>query len=118
MTAAIRIAVVGQTSKWPPLSRRYPAVSSTATRRTTASISLYDAMKGKGNKTRSSLTDERKQEALLTRKAEGMVGDVMCRFEGAPRLGFATAGQWLEWRNEFWCQTPPAFAQTLRGEGQ
>ena len=60
-------------------------------------IDVYDAMKGKGNKPRSSLTDERKQEASLTRKAEGMVGDVMCRFEGAPRLGFATAGQWLEW---------------------
>jgi hypothetical protein len=60
-------------------------------------IDVYDAMKGKGNKPRSSLTDERKQEAPLTRKAEGMVGDVMCRFEGAPRLGFATAGQWLEW---------------------
>ena len=54
-------------------------------------------MKGKGNKPRSSLADERAQEALLTRKAEGVVGDAMCRFEGAPRLGFATAGQWLEW---------------------
>ena len=49
-------------------------------------IDVYDAMKGKGNKPRSSLTDERKQEASLTRKAEGMVGDVMCRFEGAPTL--------------------------------
>ena len=60
-------------------------------------IDVYDAMKGKGNKPRSSLTDERTQEALLTRKAEGVVGDVMCRFEGAPRPGFATAGQRLEW---------------------
>eukprot|EP01046_Picozoa_sp_COSAG06_P030733 COSAG06_NODE_2937_length_6062_cov_2.246017_9_plen_116_part_00 len=58
-------------------------------------IDMYDAMKGKGNKPRSSLADERAQEALLTRKAEGVVGDVMCRFEGAPRLGFATAGQRL-----------------------
>jgi hypothetical protein len=58
---------------------------------------MYDAMKGKGNKPRSSLTDERTQEALLTRKAEGVVGDVMCWFEGAPRPGFATAGQRLEW---------------------
>ena len=29
--------------------------------------------------------------ALLTREAEDVVGDVMCRFGGAPRLGFATA---------------------------
>ena len=56
---------------------------------------MYDAMKGKGNKLRSSLTDEHKQEALLTRKAEDVVGDAMCRFEGAPRLGFATAEQRL-----------------------
>ena len=70
-----------------------------------ALFSQYDAMKGKGNKSRSSLTDEHTLEALLTREAEDVVGDVMCRFEGAPRLGFAS-------------QTPLAFAQTLRGEGQ
>jgi hypothetical protein len=26
-----------------------------------------------------------------------VVGDVMCRFEGAPRLGFAAMEQRLEW---------------------
>ena len=51
----------------------------------------------KGNKSRSSLTDEHTLEALLTREAEDVVGDVMCRFEGAPRLGFATMEQRLEW---------------------
>ena len=60
-------------------------------------IDMYDAMKGKGNKSRSSLTDEHTLEALLTREAEDVVGDVMCRFEGAPRLGFATMEQRLEW---------------------
>ena len=54
-------------------------------------------MKGKGNKSRSSLTDEHTLEALLTREAEDVVGDVMCRFEGAPRLGFAAMEQRLEW---------------------
>ena len=62
-----------------------------------ALFSQYDAMKGKGNKSRSSLTDEHTLEALLTREAEDVVGDVMCRFEGAPRLGFAAAEQRLEW---------------------
>ena len=62
-----------------------------------ALFSQYDAMKGKGNKSRSSLTDEHTPEALLTREAEDVVGDVMCRFEGAPRLGFAAMGQRLEW---------------------
>ena len=66
-----------------------------------ALFSQYDAMKGKGNKSRSSplgsLTDEHTLEALLTREAEDVVGDVMCRFEGAPRLGFATMEQRLEW---------------------
>jgi hypothetical protein len=63
-----------------------------------ALFSLYDAMKkGKGNKSRSSLTDEHALEALLTREAEDVVGGVMCRFEGAPRLGFATMEQRLEW---------------------
>jgi hypothetical protein len=62
-----------------------------------ALFSQYDAMKGKGNKSRSSLTDEHTLEALLTREAEDVVGDVMCRFEGAPRLGFAAMEQRLEW---------------------
>jgi hypothetical protein len=35
-----------------------------------ALFSQYDAMKGKGNKSRSSLTDEHTLEALLTREAE------------------------------------------------
>ena len=35
--------------------------------------------------------------ALLTREAEDVVGDAMCRFEGAPRPGSATMEQRLEW---------------------
>ena len=46
---------------------------------------------------RSSLTDEHTLEALLTREAEDVVGDAMCRFEGVPRLGFAATEQLLEW---------------------
>ena len=52
---------------------------------------------GKGNKSRSSLTDEHTLEALLTHEVEDVVGDVMRRFEGAPRLGFAAVEQRLEW---------------------
>ena len=55
-------------------------------------IDMYDAMKGKDNKPRSSLADERTQDASLTRKAGDVVGDAMWRPEGAPRLGFAAAG--------------------------
>ena len=50
-----------------------------------------------GNKSRSSLTDEHTLEALLTHEVEDVVGDVMRRFEGAPRLGFAAVEQRLEW---------------------
>ena len=97
------VLLVGQTRRrWTAFSAYFDFVRVCFTTLVTSVIvealfSQYDAMKGKGNKSRSSLTDEHTLEALLTREAEDVVGDVMCRFEGAPRLGFAAAEQRLEW---------------------